>query len=129
MAVPHVARVYTRDQLQRGEVSNDRVGQRVLRGFNPQRSGDLEILLEPYWMRQATGTTHGTPYNYDSHIPLILMGSRIKAGEYSDHVALNDLAPTLATIAGVEIPGGSSGRVLTEALRPAAAAAPARPAR
>ena len=129
MAVPHVARVYTRDQLQRGEVSNDRVGQRVLRGFNPQRSGDLEILLEPYWMRQATGTTHGTPYNYDSHIPLILMGSRIKPGEYSDHVALNDLAPTLATIAGVEIPGGSSGRVLTEALRPAAAAAPARPAR
>jgi hypothetical protein len=129
MTVPHVARVYTRDQLQRGEVSNDRVGQRVLRGFNPQRSGDLEILLEPYWMRQATGTTHGTPYNYDSHIPLILMGSRIKAGEYSDHVALNDLAPTLATIAGVEIPGGSSGRVLTEALRPAAAAAPARPAR
>jgi predicted AlkP superfamily pyrophosphatase or phosphodiesterase len=129
MAVPHVARVYTRDQLQRGEVSNDRVGQRVLRGFNPQRSGDLEILLEPYWMRQATGTTHGTPYNYDSHIPLILMGSRIKPGEYSDHAALNDLAPTLATIAGVEIPGGSSGRVLTEALRPAAAAAPARPAR
>jgi predicted AlkP superfamily pyrophosphatase or phosphodiesterase len=129
MAVPHVARVYSRYQLQRGEVSNDRVGQRVLRGFNPQRSGDLEILLEPYWMRQATGTTHGTPYNYDSHIPLILMGSRIKPGEYSDHVALNDLAPTLATIAGVEIPGGSSGRVLTEALRPAAAAAPARPAR
>jgi predicted AlkP superfamily pyrophosphatase or phosphodiesterase len=129
MAVPHVARVYTRDQLQRGEVSNDRVGQRVLRGFNPQRSGDLEILLEPYWMRQATGTTHGTPYNYDSHIPLILMGSRIKPGEYSDHAALNDLAPTLATIAGVEIPGGSSGRVLTEALRPAATATPARPAR
>ena len=31
--------------------------------------GDLEIILEPYWMRQATGTTHGTPYNYDAHIP------------------------------------------------------------
>jgi predicted AlkP superfamily pyrophosphatase or phosphodiesterase len=121
MAVPHVARVYTRDQLQRGEVSNDRVGQRVLRGFNPQRSGDLEILLEPYWMRQATGTTHGTPYNYDSHIPLILMGSRIKPGEYSDHVALNDLAPTLATMIAVETPGGSQGRVLTEMLAPAPA--------
>ena len=61
MKVPHVARVYTRDQLLRGEVANDRIGSRVLRGFNAQRSGDLEIILEPYWMRQAQGTTHGTP--------------------------------------------------------------------
>lgn len=119
--VPHVARVYTRDQLLRGDVPNDRIGSRVLRGFNAQRSGDLEIILEPYWMRQAQGTTHGTPYNYDAHIPLILLGSRIAPGEYSNAVALNDLAPTLATLTGVEIPAGSSGRVLTEALRPSAA--------
>jgi arylsulfatase A-like enzyme len=116
--VPHVARVYTRDQLLKGEVAADRIGRRVLRGFNAQRSGDLEIILEPYWMRQAQGTTHGTPYNYDAHIPLILMGQRIAPGEYSEEAALNDLAPTLATIVGVEIPSGSSGRVLTEALRP-----------
>jgi hypothetical protein len=116
-AVPHVTRVYTRDQLLRGEVANDRIGSRVLRGFNAQRSGDLEIIFEPYWMRQAQGTTHGTPYNYDAHIPLILMGRYIKAGTYSAHTALNDLAPTLATILNVEIPAGSSGRVLTEALR------------
>ena len=99
----------------------------MLRGFNAQRSGDLEIILEPYWMRQAEGTTHGTPYNYDAHIPLILMGRRIRAGEYSDHVALNDLAPTLATLVGVEIPAGSAGRVLTEALRPAIPETPRRP--
>jgi arylsulfatase A-like enzyme len=116
--VPHVARVYTRDQLLRGDVPNDRIGQRVLRSFNAQRSGDLEIILEPFWMRQTQGTTHGTPYNYDAHIPLILMGSRIKPGEYSDHVALNDLAPTLSTLLGIGIPAASSGRVLTEALRP-----------
>jgi type I phosphodiesterase/nucleotide pyrophosphatase len=126
-AVRHVARVYTRDQLLRGDVPYDRIGQRVSRGFNAQRSGDLEIILEPFWMRQAQGTTHGTPYNYDAHIPLILMGRGIKAGEYSAHVALNDLAPTLATIVKVETPAGSSGRVLTEALRPAVAvSSPAR---
>lgn len=128
MAVPHVARVYTRDQLQRGDISTDRIAQRVLRGFNAQRSGDLEILLEPYWLRQANGTTHGSPYNYDAHIPLIVMGTRIKPGEYYGHVALNDLAPTLATLVGVEIPAASVGRVLTEALRPADVPA-ARPAR
>lgn len=117
IAVPHVTRVYTRDQLLRGEVANDRIGSRVLRGFNAQRSGDLEIIFEPYWMRQATGTTHGTPYNYDAHIPLILMGRYFKSGTYSNHAALNDLAPTLATVLNVEIPAGSSGRVLTEAIR------------
>jgi hypothetical protein len=116
-AVPHVARVYTRDQLLRGDVGADRIGQRVLRGFNMQRSGDLEIILEPFWMRSASGTTHGSPYNYDSHIPLVIMGQRIKAGTYSDPVALNDLAPTLATLLDVQIPSGSSGRVLTEAIR------------
>ena len=124
---PHVARVYTRDQLLRGDVAQDRIGQRVLRGFNAQRSGDLEIILEPYWMRQATGTTHGTPYSYDAHIPLILMGPRVKAGIYGEHVALNDLAPTLSAVLGVETPAGSSGRVLTEAIRPPDAP-PQRPA-
>jgi len=74
-------------------------------------------------MRQAEGTTHGTPYNYDAHIPLILMGSRIAPGEYDQQVALNDLAPTLATLLHIEIPAGSSGRVLTEALRTKAPAA------
>jgi arylsulfatase A-like enzyme len=68
-------------------------------------------------MRQAQGTTHGTAYTYDAHIPLVLMGRHIKRGTYSNHVALNDLAPTLATILNVEIPSGSAGRVLTEALR------------
>jgi Type I phosphodiesterase / nucleotide pyrophosphatase len=116
--VPHVARVYTRDQLLRGDVPDDRIGRRVLRGFNAQRSGDLEIILEPFWMRQATGTTHGSPYNYDAHIPLIVMGRGVKPGVYSNPVALNDLAPTLATILEIETPSGSSGRVLTESLAP-----------
>ena len=118
LAVPHVARVYTRDQLLRGEVANDLIGTRVERSFYPQRSGDLEVVLEPYWMRQATGTTHGSPYNYDAHIPLILMGRPIKVGTYPGNVALNDLAPTLATLIDVDAPSGSSGRVLTEALKP-----------
>jgi hypothetical protein len=116
--VPNVARVYTRDQLIRGEVANDPFSRRVLSGFHAGRSGDLEILLDPYWLRQATGTTHGTPYVYDAQIPLILMGPRIIAGDYNQHVALNDLAPTLATLIGVTMPSGSSGRVLMEAIAP-----------
>lgn len=117
-AVPHVARVFTRDQLLQKKVPDDAISRRVLHGFNARRSGDLEIILEPYWLRnQPAGATHGTPYDYDAHIPLILMGPKIKAGEYKDPVALNDLAPTLATIAEIGIPPKAAGRVLKEALK------------
>lgn len=124
-AVPHVARVYTREQFLSGEVQPDLIGRRVARGYNQQRSGDLEIVLDAYWLRSPSGTTHGTPYPYDAHIPLVLMGPGIKPGTYHATVALNDLAPTLATLLGVEKPSGSSGRVLAEALAPAAV--PTRP--
>ena len=124
-AVPHVARVYTREQLLSGEVSADLIGRRIARSYNLQRSGDLEIVLDAYWLRGSAGTTHGTPYSYDAHIPLVLMGPGIKPGAYSMTSALNDLAPTVATLLGVENPSGSSGRVLVEALAPVGA--PARP--
>ena len=114
---PHVLRVYTRDQLLLGQVPHDPISDRVIRSFNAKRSGDLEILLEPYWIRSAHGTTHGTPYSYDSHIPLIFMGPQIRPGHYFQNVALNDAAPTLATILGVETPSGSVGRVLYEIIR------------
>jgi predicted AlkP superfamily pyrophosphatase or phosphodiesterase len=121
----HVARVFTRDQLLRAEITDDVVGRRVLRGFNAARSGDLEIVLEPFWIRGATGTTHGTPYDYDAAIPLILMGPGIRPGHYTDAVALNDAAPTISTILNIAMPSGSVGRVLTEALRPRVTGSPA----
>ena len=117
---PHVARVFTREQLLLGQVPDDKISQRVARSYNARRSGDLEILLEPYWIRGATGTTHGTPYSYDSHIPLVFMGPGIKAGRYVRPVALNDLAPSLATILNVETPSGSLGRPLFEMMIDAA---------
>jgi len=118
---PRVARVYTRDQILAGQVPNDVIGRRIMRGEHLTRSGDVEVILDPYWMRAGSGTTHGTPYAYDAHIPLVFMGPGIKAGHYDGNVALNDLAPTLATMLSVETPGGSQGRVLTEMLAPAPA--------
>jgi predicted AlkP superfamily pyrophosphatase or phosphodiesterase len=120
-AVPHVARVYTREQLLSGEVAPDTIGHRIARSYHIARSGDLEIVLDPYWMRASGGTTHGTPYSYDAHIPLVFMGPGIRPGRYDETVALNDLAPTLATVLAIETPAGSEGRVLSEMLAPAQA--------
>jgi predicted AlkP superfamily pyrophosphatase or phosphodiesterase len=115
-AVPHIYRVYTRTQLLSGRVLTDLVDRRVAAGFHHERGSDLFIVSEPYWLFEARGTSHGTPYNYDSHVPVILMGPGFKPGKYVNRAAVNDIAPTLATLLEIETPSGSAGRVLSEAL-------------
>jgi hypothetical protein len=114
LGIPHVFRVYTREQLTAGALIEDEIGRRVLNGFNVQRSADVFILLEPYWMFAVRGTTHGTTFTYDAHVPVIFMGPGIKAGRFNETIAVNDIAPTLATLLGVETPSGSVGRALGE---------------
>ena len=114
---PHIARVYTRAQLMNDAVQSDPVGTALRNGFNAERSGSVVMVLEPYWILSAAGATHGSPYDYDTHVPMLFLGSRIKAGRYDSNVAPNDIAPTLATILDIETPSGSSGRVLTEMLK------------
>ena len=86
-------------------------------GFYPARSGSILFLLEPYWIFGATGASHGTPYGYDAHVPVLFWGARVKPGRYNANVAPNDIAPTLATMLDVETPSGSVGRVLSEMLK------------
>lgn len=113
--IPHIARVYTSDALQRGEgaASGDFVGRAAQLGFYGARSGDLVLIPEPYYMFAAQGTTHAAPFSYDTHVPLIFYGPGIRAGTYYQPVTVNDVAPTLAAIFEVETPSGSSGRILS----------------
>jgi predicted AlkP superfamily pyrophosphatase or phosphodiesterase len=115
-AVPHVLRVYTGNQLSHGWLILDRVGLRVANSYCPVRSADVAGVLEPYWIYGARDTSHGAAYSYDTHLPLIFMGPGIKPGKYDENVAINDIAPTLATLLEVETPTGSVGRVLREML-------------
>ncbi|MFN7925107.1 MAG: alkaline phosphatase family protein [Bryobacteraceae bacterium] len=114
---PHIFRVYTQDQMVEGLTIDDAVDRRVRNGYYAGRSADLLVIPEPYYIFDKTGTTHGTPFNYDSHVPVILAGPGIKPGKYHRRVMVNDIAPTLATLLEVETPSGAMGRVLDEALR------------
>jgi len=121
LAIPqaHVARVYTRDQLAQG-IAGDAVARAVVNGFYPPRSGDIIVLFEPYYMiqlRLPTKTTHSTPYNYDTHVPVIFLGAGVKPGWRSNNISVNDIAPTLAALMDVDLPSGAFGRVLTEILQ------------
>ena len=115
-ALPHVFRVFTRTQLMHGSISNDSVGVRMRNGFNQARSGNVIVMLDPYWITGRSGTTHGAPFDYDTHVPMLFLGSQVRAGRYNANVTVNDIAPTLATMLDVETPSGSVGRVLDEML-------------
>ena len=113
-SLPHIARVYLREELRKGLAPEDVVGRRVQNGFFYLRATDLVVVPEPYYLFEKHGTSHGTPWNYDTHVPVIFLGSQVKAGKYFDRAAVVDIAPTLAALLEVEAPSGSSGRVLTE---------------
>ena len=119
--IPHIARVYTRDELLAGEgaASGDFVGRAAQLGFYGPRSSDLVLIPEPYSMFYASGTTHAAPFSYDAHVPLIFYGPGIRAGIYYQPVTVNDVAPTLSAILEVETPSGSTGRILSMILQQA----------
>jgi predicted AlkP superfamily pyrophosphatase or phosphodiesterase len=79
------------------------------------RSGDIKVLARAYWLYSSSTTTHGTGHRYDTHVPVMLFGHGIRAGEYLAPASPIDIAPTLALLTGVTLPD-ATGRVLTEAL-------------
>ncbi len=117
---PGIAQVYTRTQFENGAASDTRMGTLMRRAWNRQLSGDLMVVTKPYWYFGSGdgGTSHGSPYAYDTNVPLMLMGARwIKPGAYGQYAEVVDIAPTLAHLLRVRPPAASEGRVLTETLR------------
>jgi arylsulfatase A-like enzyme len=89
------------------------------RAWNRQVSGDLMVVNKPNWFPgSGSGTSHGSPYSYDTNVPLMIMGKRwIRPGAYGQYAEVVDIAPTLAHLLRVRPPSGAEGRVLTETLR------------
>jgi predicted AlkP superfamily pyrophosphatase or phosphodiesterase len=120
LTVPGISRYFTRTQLVSGSVpAADAVARRVLHGYNQRRSGDVVVIQEPfkYISSGGVGATHGAPYEYDTHVPLVIMGGGVTAGRYLAPATPADLAPTLARILSVEPPSSATGRVLSEAFK------------
>jgi len=89
---------------------------RIRNSFYPRRSGHVVFGLKPFYLLDSKGTGHGSPYAYDAHVPLILLGPGIRPGRYATKASPADIAPTLSALLGVEFPAQHTGRVLREAL-------------
>ena len=119
LTIPGVARSFTRAQLLRGETSiTDPIERRVVHGFNPARSGDVVMIAEPYkYLGDTITATHGSPYSYDTHVPVIIMGTGVVPGRYLEPASPADIAPTLSALLHITAPTSATGRVLKEAIR------------
>ena len=89
------------------------------RSYYPPRGEDFQILGAEHslFTTQPTGTTHGTPYDYDTHVPIIAWGSNLKNSIVRREVHTVDIAPTLAKILGIPFPLYVDGTPLQELLR------------
>lgn len=79
--------------------------------YNPKLSGDFFVLLEPAWFYgRKKGTTHGTMYAYDTHVPLLFYGWKVPQGETVERTHIADIAPTLAALLNILEPNGTVGK-------------------
>lgn len=120
LSVSGIARCFTRTQLEHRAVSpTDDLARRVLHGYYPSRSGDVIIVPQAYkYLGEGSiVATHGSPYSYDTHVPLIIMGAALKSGRYAEAATPADIAPTIAHILNLQPPSNSVGRVLIEGLK------------
>jgi hypothetical protein len=109
---------FTKSQLAGGDVPNTPLGRKYLNSYSPEGSWFVMGVPDPYTVGPGKGTDHTSPYNYDTHVPLAFYGLPFQPGTYRTSVEPIDLAPTLASLLGINAPTHSVGRVLTEALAP-----------
>ena len=91
---------------------------RIINGYNVQRGGDLVLLTKSGVVDgYPTGTSHGVLYNYDAHIPFLIVGKGIKQGAIKHQTFMTDIAPTITTLLGIQMPSGSIGQPVLEVLK------------
>jgi len=87
-------------------------------GYNQKLSGDILTVPNPATIvYPKTGSTHGSGYSYDTHVPIIFYGYGIKKGRSKKYIPVIDIAPTLANLLQIEFPNGNSGNIIGDALK------------
>lgn len=108
--------VYTRKQLITENYTHPLLS-KIQMGYNFERSGDVVFVLHPatisYW---STGSTHGSGFSYDTHVPLLFYGKGINGGSTVKRTEISDIAPTIASLLGISYPNAAIGNPIEEVL-------------
>lgn len=106
-AHPAVARSFTRGELEPGVPATDAMHRQMQRSYHPARGGDVAIVLKEWYLPGKaldTGTTHGAPYSYDTHVPLLVYGPGIPGGTRSEPTTPQATAAIFARVLGLRLP-------------------------
>lgn len=116
MTQEQVKRVYSEEEIL-ASTGNDYYLNFIAKGYDATQDGDLIILEKPGFIEyHSTGTSHGTAYNYDTHVPLIFYGWHVKHGESFNKKVITQIAPTIAQKIKIQFPNGTEANVLEEVL-------------
>lgn len=109
-----IDRVYTGHQMWQNEYTEG-IPYILQNGYNQKRSGDILLVLKPGVISYPkTGSTHGSPQIYDTHVPLLFYGKGIKKGKTTARTEIEDITPTLAALLGIAYPNGTTGSPIAE---------------
>ena len=112
-----IDRVYTAYQMLQNEYTSG-IPYILQNGYNQKRSGDVLIVFRPgHISYPRTGSTHGSPQIYDTHVPLLFYGKGIRKGSTISRTEIPDIAPTIAAMLGVAFPNGATGKPIVKALK------------
>ena len=119
--LPGIAFAFSSLALARGGVADTLMTKAVLRNYHAKRSGDVYVVFEPqHFINDFDGltvaVTQGSPWRYDTHVPVLFAGGGIKAARVSRPVTPYDIAATLAAVVGAKPPSGLVGSPLAEVL-------------
>ena len=104
LRVEGIKQVFTKREIMEGD-STDKIMFRLQKMIHPELSPDVVTLVSPgYLFRTPHGTSHGTPYDYDTHVPLIISRTGRASKQISERSKSVDIAPTIAKMLGIEIP-------------------------
>jgi len=116
MTQEQVKRVYTEEEIL-ASTGNDFYLNFIAKGYDPIQNGELVVLDKPGYIEYGpTGTSHGTPFSYDTHVPLLFYGWHIKQGETHDKKDITQIAPTLSQLLKIPFTNGTEAKVLLEIL-------------
>ena len=114
-----IATAVASSALREGNLPDTPLNQAILNNFNQNRSGDIYVVFEPHWFINdfdglSVAATHGSPWRYDTFVPIAFAGMRVPAQHVLRRVLTVDIAPTLAAFLGTKPPSGSAGAPLVE---------------
>lgn len=119
LKLPGISQAVTRTALLIGELPNNPISQKIQNAFHPTRSGNVLLVQEQYWFLNeniSVAAVHGSPYSYDTHVPIMFAGTTILPKIVNQLVSPADIAATVANLLDIPTPSGSIGQPLIEVL-------------